>query len=73
MYITYFFLIHLKFITSSNDVVEKVPNFSLKEIFFESKSVIDFCLEHKFIVIVAQLNKNRSTLTIPLEPHIPTD
>ena len=53
MYIPYFFLIHLKLIAGSDDVVKEVPNFSLKEILLKTETIVDLCLQHELIVIVA--------------------
>lgn len=63
----------LKLAACSHDVVQQVPYLCLEEVLSETVSVKDFSLENELIVIVAELNAKGCTLTMPLEPHIPTD
>lgn len=72
MHVANFLLQVLELATCSNDVIQEVPDFSLKEVFFESIAVKDLGPEHEFVVVEGKLDDMDVTLAIPLEPHIPT-
>ena len=63
----------LKLAACPHDVVQQIPYLCFEEVLSETISVEDLSLENELIVIVAELNAKVCTLTIPLEPHIPTD
>lgn len=73
MYVPYFFLEQLEFVTSPHDIIQQVPDFSLEEIFSKFISILYFCFQHEFVVVESKLNLVIHTLAIPLDPHSPTD
>lgn len=62
----------LKLVPSAYKIVQKVPHFSFEEITTQSFSILDLNIENKWKILVSKLqNTCKSTLTMPLEPHIP--
>ncbi len=62
----------LELLPSSDNVIQQIPNFSLKKIFFKLAAVLNLSFKNEFVVVKGKLYNIEDTLASPPDPHSPT-